>query len=131
MNQNEEVKHYGILGMKWGHRRALYRLRGADSLRKNSESVKKDIYKAEKKINDRHRKAAKIDAKAANKMSVGKFDDASKYMKKSAKQKRIAAKREKNVIHNKKLLKLYEKRISELDARTVDKGKKVLEQKKK
>ena len=41
----------------------------------------------------------------------------------SAKANKKAQKREKTALHNKKLLKLYDKRIQELDKNIVNKGK--------
>ena len=117
MNQNEEeLKHYGVLGMKWGIRRASYKLRGADSLRRSTKHVENDIMKAKKKAIKQKSKAAKFEGKAAKYMGKGDFKKAGKLMKKSSKHNKIAAKREKNALHNEKLLKLYNKRISELDA---------------
>lgn len=124
---NDELQHYGVMGMKWGVRRATYKARSANSLRKGKEKIEKDLYKLEKKINNKTRRASKNDMKAAKAMERGDFDKASKFMKKSAKQKRIAAKRGRTVIHNKKLLKLYEQRIQELDNKKVDAGRERVE----
>lgn len=128
MNHNsDELQHYGVLGMKWGVRRATYKLRSAGGLRKSKEHVEKDIMKLESKANHQKKKAAKFQSKAADAMAKGNFEKGSKYLKKSAEKNRIAQKREKTALHDKKLIKLYEKRIKELDNKTVDKGREYVE----
>lgn len=96
-NNSDDLQHYGILGMRWGRRRLFYKTYSAKGLQKSGKRVKKDIYKA--KI-----KKARLDKKAAKYMAKGDYKKASKYMKKSYK-------REKNSLHNEKLLALYKKRL--------------------
>ena len=89
-NDNNELRHYGVPGMKWGVRRSMYKLRSADSLRKGKRKIENDIAKAKNKANKQAAKAAKVGLKASKYMSKGDSEKASKYFKKSyKKQKRF------------------------------------------
>ena len=114
MDEEEYLAHYGVQGMKWGIRRATYRARSADGLRRSKKNVENDLLKLEKK-------KLKADKKSAKLMSKGKIEKAGKYMKKSYK-------RDKTIFHNKKLLKLYDKRISELESKPIEKGESLVKE---
>lgn len=113
MNERE-LKHYGIPGMKWGVRRATYKIKSANSLEKGKKKIKRDITKLERKVNNQMKKTSDYQAIASRKLKKGNTSKAAKYINKSSKSMRKAQKRGKTIIHNKKLLELYDSRISEL-----------------
>lgn len=109
MNNQTYLKHYGILGMKWGVRRATYKLKSASELRAGKKKIQKDIYKL-------HKKQLKMQKKQNKYFAKGKYQKSSKYAKK-------AYKRGKTMLHNEKLLRLYDRRIDKLEQKTIDSGK--------
>lgn len=111
---HSELMHYGVLGMKWGVRRATYKMYSANGLAKSRKKVEKDQTKLKLKENRQKRRAAKAQMKAAKAMGNENFKKSSKYFKKSAKKQRHAQKRERTQMHNAKLLKLYDKRLNDL-----------------
>lgn len=123
LSNDNELYHYGVLGMKWGFRRAFYKSFSADHLRRSAKSIKKDINKLEAKSLAKKQKFAKLQLKASKQMSKGNMTKAGKYFKKASKAMKISNKREKTILHNKKLLQLYEKRLTELNSNTINNGK--------
>ena len=114
---HSELMYYGVLGMKWGVRRATYKMYSANGLAKSRKKVEKDQTKLKLKENRQKRRAAKAQMKAAKAMGNGNFKKSSKYFKKSARKQRHAQKRERTQMHNAKLLKLYDKRLEELNGK--------------
>lgn len=123
LSDNNELYHYGVLGMKWGVRRAFYKAYSPEHLKRSAEGVKKDISKLEAKSLAKKQKFAKLQLKASKQMDKGDMTKAGKYFKKASKAMKISNKREKTILHNKKLLRLYEKRLSELDSNTINDSK--------
>lgn len=107
---SDELYHYGVLGMKWGVRRATYKAYSSNHLKRSRAKIEKDLVKLKKK-------KLKADEKAAKNMMKGKTEKAGKKMKKSYK-------RGKTILHNEKLLTLYDKRITELDSKLETNGQK-------
>jgi len=111
----DELYHYGILGMKWGVRRAFYKTYSKEGLKRSAKHIQNDIIKLQSKAMKQRSKFARYTAKAGKQMSKGNMEKSGKMFSKSSKAMKRANKREKTILHNKKLLKLYRKRLSEID----------------
>ena len=86
--ENDELMHYGVLGMKWGKRKATYtslgnkyHSRAARNIQKDADNLRKHGYKNEakavQKVADKHRTKAQISqekyqAKKDNKRDIEK-----------------------------------------------------------
>lgn len=70
---NDELRHYGILGMRWGHRRANSLIKKANSYKRSGDmaSYKQTKVKAES-IRTKHKKLAGRAYDYSNKESIGK-----------------------------------------------------------
>ena len=109
-SSDDELYHYGILGMKWGVRRSLYKFRSAKSLKKSASKIENDIAELKKKAMKKQKRYTRFFKKGSKQLYRGRI--------------RLAGrKREKTIYHNKQLLKLYNQRIQELNKQTVNKGR--------
>lgn len=124
---DDELYHYGILGMKWGFRRAFYKTYSADRLRKSAKGIQNDITKLQNKAMHKRHKAIKFEYKRDKHFAKGDSYKGGKFGKKAYKAKIKAEKREKTIKHNKKLLELYRKRLSEIDPKFAKSGKEYID----
>ena len=99
---DEELKHYGVIGMKWGVHRARSKSESNDRLRRKALDYEKKQAEYTKKSEKAH---AKYDLEGANRKAV-----------KSAKYKMKAAKLEKKALKSSSELKrsMYERKAANL-----------------
>lgn len=111
------VKHYGVVGMKWGVRRGNY---------------SKAFTKASNKANKIEKKRVKIDAKAANKqykaskkLAAGRYEKGFKQQKKAAKLMKKSAKlQKKGAKWANKMEKVFsEVKVSDITPEALERGK--------
>lgn len=107
---NEELCHYGVLGMKWGVRRG----RASGAFRKATKKANK-LKEKQVKAN---LKSVKAKEKAVRKMSRGKYKKASRLYGKSAKLELKSARLQKKAL---KWEKNMEKTFSETKLKDISK----------
>lgn len=137
--QNNELKHYGVLGMKWG----VHRARNA-AVSGNSDRAKslysKHYAKASKKIDKLNKKSVKQNLKAAKlskkafklENKAYKYDDMNSWDKSRRKTEKANKKKLKSAKKAKKAFKWTKKmertfsdvRISDISQESINKGKK-------
>lgn len=69
MQRNDELMHYGVLGMKWGQRRARKLAKKADLYSSRSKYIRSDIARAKKNPATANNPAIGANEKLANKYS--------------------------------------------------------------
>lgn len=106
MNYNDELKHYGVLGMKWGIRH--------DPVRETKD-VNRRLKRRERQINSLRRKSAKLERKSTkNELRAvsgfrTEFSDARmrKAIRQRAKAKKYSFKAERKIQVGQKIAKKY------------------------
>ena len=110
MNQNDELTHYSVVGMKWGVRRGTHNLKNATSKEKADKAIKsldKNRAKASAKLSKLQNKEPKLQKEATK---------ASKLTIQSSKAKAAIAK-------NKRMQDMFKKGIDSIDKAKVEYGK--------
>lgn len=106
MNQNNELTHYSVVGMKWGVRRGTRNLKNATSKEKADKAIKsldKNRAKASAKLSKLQKKEPKLQKEATK--AVEKMD--------------IKA----AIAKNKRMQDMFKKGINDIDKAKVEYGK--------
>ena len=115
---NKELMHYGVVGMKWGVRRAKYKSSSNERLRRKALSYDKKSAELNKKSEKAH---AKIDLAGSNKAAA----KAATYSKKAAatKKKAIGETNEvaKSMLNRKAARLEYKSAVKRMDANRISK----------
>lgn len=137
MDRDNELKHYGVLGMKWGIRRATGAASKGDSDRakqrysKTFAKASKEAAKRERKVYKTEQKAAKQREKTDKRLARPSFTDFGiakerRMLKKAAKTANKARKAQKaSVKWEKKMSKTFsEVSIKDVNRESLDAGRK-------
>lgn len=143
---NDELYHYGVMGMKWGIRKASGTISRSTSSAKTGKAIKSlntHRSKASNKVEKLESKNKKLEVKVnkrtakANKRKgkvhsiyfteVGK-QKADKNIRKAMAQEGKAAKYQKKINKNKKLQEMFNKGIGDIDLLNMSAGMKYTEQ---
>lgn len=110
MIRDDELQHYGVLGMKWGVRRGNY----SKSYSKGVKKLKKYAKKAEKYKTESDRLAYK----SARLYAKGRDDDKAKKLDAKSRQKNYTATKYTNA--GRKFYKKMEKTFAEVDVKELN-----------
>lgn len=129
MNDEEYLAHYGVLGMKWGVRRASNRLSNATTNSERSSanaSLKRHSEKAGRKLERLSNKALKKQSNARNAMikaeksKYGLFANQAKYEKRKQKAEKQQFKANKSVAKAAKWYSSMESTFANTDYKVTD-----------
>lgn len=134
MNDEEYLAHYGVLGMKWGVRRASNRLSNATTASERDSanaSLKRNSEKAGHKFEKLSNKALKTQSRAraamvkAEKSKYGLFANQAKYEKRKQKAEKQQFKANKSVAKAANWYSNMEKTFAKTDYKVTDAQRKL------
>ena len=109
MNQNNELTHYGVVGMKWGVHRSALKQKGISRLERKAFNYDKKSANFTKKSEKRH---AKYDLEGSNRKAI-----------KAAKLSEKAAKARMKIAKNKAYIEMTKRKVNSLSGEELQKGK--------